>query len=163
MLSLLERAYFAPVGYVGIVMQSARSGPNGFFQPGNNQAGVKITRVAPGTPAEASGLQVNDIILEIGDWKVGNEDDVREKVASRIQSNPPGAQISLGVKRGDKFLRLNFKLGVLPVPSARAALIREADETAGRLLPVSLQREIKEFRSWLEEEIRKDRKNLIAD
>ena len=163
MLVLLERAYFPPVGYVGIYMQSARVGQNGFFQPGNEQAGVKISRVAPGTPAEASGLQVNDILVEIGDWKVGNGFDVVEQVASRIQSNLPGAQISLGVKRGDKFLRLDFKLGVLPVPSARAASIREADESAGRLLPVSLQGQIKEFRSWLEEEIRKDRKNLIAD
>jgi len=163
MLSLLERAYFPPVGYVGIYMQSARRGLNGGFQPGNQQAGVKIIMVAPGTPAEASGLQENDILVEIGDWKVGNGFDVVTQVTSRIQSNPPGALISLGVKRGEEFLRLKFKLGVLPVPSDRARSVLAADDTGRRLLPVTLQKQIKEFRSWLEEEIRKDRKNLIAD
>lgn len=44
--------------------------------------GVQLTGVLPGSPAEAAGLQVGDVILRLGDGKVENPADLSEQVVS---------------------------------------------------------------------------------
>ena len=126
-------------------------------------SGVRVTHVGEDTPAALSGLKPDDVLLRINEWEVKGGDDITAEVANRIQKNPPATPLSLEVMRGDKIVKVALKLAILPVPTQRAKSLLETTKSSKELLPVELLREITEFESWLAEEIRKDRKNLIAD
>ena len=67
----------------------------------NNNA-VKVGYVVPNSPAEKSGIIVNDIII-----KVGNKDiEKAEDVISQISKNGIQKPINILLKRRDKFIRL---------------------------------------------------------
>ena len=68
---LLERSYFRPRGYVGVVMMP--DSLDQFGRPKNGEEaglGVRITEVAKGTPAERSGIKPEDVVIRINDWEV---------------------------------------------------------------------------------------------
>ena len=167
LIPLLERSYFKPKGYVGIIMSPELKDPNA-KPPGQGlQAreyhGVLITKVFPETPAELSGLKYEDVILKIDDWEVRGGSDLTSKVASQIQKNPPQTPIALEVKRGNKMISIELKLGILPTPSER---VRDMPRTSFGVRSSStfeVFEQMKEFKNWLDREIDKERKNLIAD
>lgn len=168
LIALLERAYFPPKGYVGVVMRADFLNqfrrvprlPQGQEFVGS---GVRIITVAPGTPAEKSGLKVGDVILKINDWEVKGGEEITTSVAAQIQKHPPKTPVSIQVRRGEDLIDLKLKLGILPVPSERARSLLASDDTGSGLLPDDLAQQIVEFRVWLAEQIEKDQKNLIAD
>jgi len=163
LLHLLERAYFPAKGFVGITMRSTLWDQVGRFHEEKMAFGVRVTHVGKETPAALSGLKPDDILLKINGWEVKGEDDITAKVANQIQKNPPATPVSLEVMRGDKTVKVTLKLTILPVPTERAKSLLATTKSNKDVLPADLQREITEFESWLTEEIRKDRKNLIAD
>jgi len=59
-------------------------------------AGAEITKVVPGSPAEAAGLQVGDVIVSVNDDQVGPTADL----ADLIQQLGPGETVSLTVSSG---------------------------------------------------------------
>jgi C-terminal processing protease CtpA/Prc len=125
--------------------------------------GVLITKVFTETPAELSGLQNEDIILKIDDWEVRGGSDLTSKVALQIQKNPPQTPIALQVKRGNETILIELKLGILPTPSER---VRDMPRTSFGVRSSStfeVFEQMKEFRNWLDREIDKESKNLIAD
>ena len=72
----------------------------------NNDA-VKVGYVVPNSPAEKSGIMVNDIII-----KVGNKDiETASDVISQISKNGINKQINILLKRQNKFI----KLKVIPI------------------------------------------------
>jgi hypothetical protein len=122
-----------------------------------------ITKVFPKTPAELSGLKNDDVILKINDWEVRGGFDLTSEVAAQIQKNPPRTPIDLQVRRGKEMMSIELKLGILPTPSER---LRDLPRTALGIRSsstVEVIEQMREFRSWLEGEIDKERKNLIAD
>lgn len=174
---LLERAYFQPKGYVGIIMspelKEPQAQPPGQVPPGRvppaqvpparEYEGVMITKVFPKTPAELSGLKNDDVILKINDWEVRGGFDLTSEVAAQIQKTPPRTPIDLQVRRGKEMMSIELKLGILPTPSER---LRDLPRTALGIRSSStleVIEQMREFRSWLEGEIDKERKNLIAD
>lgn len=162
----LERAYFPPKGYVGIQMMPARFDQFGRLRRlGGDQEfdGVVVTAVVPGSAAAKSGLKVGDVILKINEWDAEGETDITAAVAREIQKNPPRSEVSLGVRRGEKSLNVVLKLGVLPVPSERARLMKTSSVAGGGMVTDELVAQMEEFRQWLLSEIERDRKNLIAD
>ncbi|MFT6863897.1 MAG: C-terminal processing protease CtpA/Prc [Akkermansiaceae bacterium] len=168
MVPLLERAYFEPKGYVGVVMMPYGNGqlrglPRGGPQKEVVGTGVQITQVLPGTPAEASGLKLNDIILKINDWEVRGGYDLTSKVAAEIQRHPPQTPIALDVKRGEEMIGIKLKLGILPVPSERERELLGSRLNGISYVPEELTKQVEEFRLWLAAEIEKERKKLIAD
>lgn len=175
LLPLLERAYFKPKGYVGVVMSPVLERQFGRLPQNNggglNQRlpddeigrGVKITEVLPGTPAAASGLKLHDVIVKINDWEVRGGYDLTAKVADEIQRNPPHTPVALKVKRGEEFLEIKLKLGLLPIPSERFLEIQTAGAGVTRYIPPETQAQLAEFRGWLSAEIEKEKKNLIAE
>ncbi len=65
-------------------------------------ANLIVAAVLPDTPAEASGLSSGDIIVSAG----GEETTDRRSLYSAIWKEPPGAILSLSVRRGDELLEL---------------------------------------------------------
>ena len=63
---------------------------------------VKVGYVVPNSPADKSGIVVNDIII-----KVGNKDiETASEVISQITKNGINKQINILIKRRNKFIRL---------------------------------------------------------
>ncbi|MFO7810519.1 MAG: trypsin-like peptidase domain-containing protein [Candidatus Delongbacteria bacterium] len=72
-----------------------------------DQDGVLIASVGEGTPAEKSGLKVDDIILEMGGKKITSLDHFRFDLASY----PPGTKIDFLILRRGKEKKVSVKLG----------------------------------------------------
>ena len=69
--------------------------------------GVRIRAIVPGSPAEAAGLQLDDVVLAVGDVDVGN---VGELVAS-VRRLKPGDPVEMTVIRATKRIKVPVALG----------------------------------------------------
>ena len=67
-----------------------------------NNIAVKVRYVVPKSPAEKSGIKVNDIIIKVGNKNIEKTSDV----ISQISKNGINKQINILLKRKDKLLRL---------------------------------------------------------
>jgi len=163
LIPMLERAFFPPTkGYVGIKMRPAFVNELGRLK-GNQTTGlgIEVIQVMPKTPADRCGLRAGDIILTMNGWKIQGGLDLNSVFADRIQSNPPGEEIRLKIRRGEVEKNLTLVLSVLPTPSQRAREMRKAQllesPSTRQVLPESLEAEMEEFRSWLQGEVEKQR------
>ena len=73
------------------------------FEENNNS--VKVSYVVPNSPAEKSGIKVNDIIIKVGKKDIKKSADV----ISQISKNGINKQIKILLKRGNKFISLKVK------------------------------------------------------
>ena len=73
------------------------------FEENNNF--VKVSYVVPNSPAEKSGIKVNDIIIKVGNKDIKKSADV----ISQISNNGINKQIKILLKRGNKFISLKVK------------------------------------------------------
>ncbi len=67
-----------------------------------NNIAVKVGYVVPNSPAETSGIMVNDIIMQVNDKYIETASDV----ISQISNNGINKQINILIKRQNKFIRL---------------------------------------------------------
>ena len=63
---------------------------------------IKVGYVVPNSPAEKSGIAVNDIIVKVGTKDVETASDV----ISQISKNGINKQISILLKRTNKYINL---------------------------------------------------------
>jgi|LauGreDrversion4_2_1035121.scaffolds.fasta_scaffold02884_10 S1-C subfamily serine protease len=91
-----------------------------------------VTSVAPGSPAEAAGIQPGDVIVGIGGRRIESSDEVMSEVGTKR----PGSELALDVVRasdGDGARRqLTARLGTLD-PNVNAPFLVEAFRRAGLL------------------------------
>ncbi len=66
---------------------------------------VKVGYVVPNSPADKSGIMVNDIIIKVGNKEIETASDV----ISKISKNGINQQINILLKRRNKFIRLKVK------------------------------------------------------
>ena len=78
------------------------------FEKNNNN--VKVNYVIPNSPAEKSGIKVNDIIIKVGNQDIKNSSDV----ISQISKNGIKKQINILLKRKNKLI-LNFFYPLRPM------------------------------------------------
>lgn len=64
----------------------------------DNLEGVLVTRIVKSGAAEKAGLQTNDLITQIGDWKITGKGSFEEALSYYY----PGDQVSLGYVRAGK-------------------------------------------------------------
>ena len=67
-----------------------------------NNIAVKVGYVVPNSPAEKSGIKVNDIIIKVGNKDIKTSSDV----ISKISNNGIDKQINILIKRSNKFIKL---------------------------------------------------------
>ena len=72
----------------------------GDFETNNNA--VKVGYVVPNSPAEKSGIMVNDLIIQVGNKEIETASDV----ISEISKNGINKQINILLKRRNKFIKL---------------------------------------------------------
>jgi S1-C subfamily serine protease len=69
--------------------------------------GAYVTQVAPDSPANKAGLQVDDIITSINNVKM----DETHNYLNMLYTYKPGDQVTLGVMRGGSEITLQITLG----------------------------------------------------
>ena len=67
-----------------------------------NENTVKVGYVVPNSPAEKSGIMINDIILKVGNKNIAKASDV----INEINKNGINKQINILLKRKNKFINL---------------------------------------------------------
>ena len=72
--------------------------------------GTVVRGVFPGTPAADAGLEVGDIIVSLD----GNDIGDSAELVRQIGMHPPGRQVVLNVRRGERSLEVPVKLGERP-------------------------------------------------
>ncbi len=71
------------------------------------QDGAEIVEVYPGTPAEAAGLQANDIIVSVD----GDAVDQQHTLAERLAAYQEGDEVTFSVLRGSDTIEVKVTLG----------------------------------------------------
>ncbi len=96
-------------GYLGVVLQAMS--PELAAQLGAaDPRGAIITDVAPGSPAEAAGLQPGDIIRKIGSRPILTLPDVR----SRVAELKVGAKAEIVIERGGRSISVSATIAEAP-------------------------------------------------
>ncbi len=70
------------------------------------ELGVRVTVVAPDSPAEQAGVKPQDVLLSINDRRV----ETKAQLVTAIRQVPADSEISLRVKRGNEYKMLRVKL-----------------------------------------------------
>jgi serine protease Do len=101
-------------GYLGLAAQDVDSDAAQLLGL-KEAAGVVVSAVVSGSPAEKADVKVNDVILALEGKKVQTYDAFRNAVAIL----PPGSQVRLDISRGGKALELTATLGERPSALAK--------------------------------------------
>jgi hypothetical protein len=80
------------------------------MEPGPGGAGVVVSRVLPGTPAEEAGLEAGDEITDVHGRVITSPSDVVEAVSAR----EPGDEIEIAVLRDARPVTVRARLGERP-------------------------------------------------
>ncbi|MEP1229999.1 MAG: trypsin-like peptidase domain-containing protein [Litorimonas sp.] len=95
-------------GYLGAGLRTATFEETG--RPGVFKAGATVNNVLPGSPAEAYGLQVDDIILRINDAPTRNSVEATRAIAALS----PGDVAKFIYERNEKTYALDVSIGERP-------------------------------------------------
>ena len=97
-------------GYIGI--QYSPITPRQAAQLGlpTGTIGIIVTQVVPGSPAEQTGIQVNDIITKVSDQVI----DADHPLSSLLVKNRPGDKVKLTLIRSGKEMTVDVTLGQPP-------------------------------------------------
>lgn len=87
-----------------------------------------VTSVRRGTPAYEAGLNTDDEILAVNDFRV--LPDKTDRLEDRLRQYSPGATVSVLVARREKLTRLNVRLAKKPSESWALEVNPEADDRA---------------------------------
>jgi putative serine protease PepD len=90
-------------GYLGVSLDT----------PSLGRAGALVNRVEQGSPAEQSGLEVGDLIVQFGGKSIQSSDDL----AAQIRAVGPGQQIPVKVVREGKEQAVTVTVGQRPASS----------------------------------------------
>ncbi len=96
-------------GYLGVGVQPARL-PDQVAEQLDQQTGLLITSVEPGTPAEEAGLLLGDTLVAVAGFPVRHMDDLQAVLAG----DRVGATVSAKVLRGGQIEERSILIGERP-------------------------------------------------
>jgi putative serine protease PepD len=79
-------------------------------EPEGEEEGVQLAEIIPGGPADDAGLEVGDVVVEVGGEPAETVDEVRGAVDAR----QPGDDLQVEVRRGDDTETVTVELGERP-------------------------------------------------
>ncbi len=120
--ALIEDGKF-DYAYLGIAGQTINDMVAEEKELADNTLGVIVAEVVDGGPAGEAGMQVDDIIVGIGDAPVTQFEDL---ISYLFNEAGPGSEVTLSVLRGDKTVEVDVTLGERPEPVVEVA--REGEE-----------------------------------
>jgi S1-C subfamily serine protease len=96
-----------------------------------------LGEIIPDTPAQRVGLQVDDVLLEIGEYPIRTVDDLRNAMFyTRV-----GQYVEVKVRRNDEPVEFTVRLDKRPA-NEPLEVIRPIDPPAGSISPVSERSEV---------------------
>ncbi len=81
-------------------------------QLGDEEDGVAVQGVVPGSPAEKVGIQPGDVVTHVD----GKETATREELVAAVRAYRPGDTVTVTLRRGDEALDLTVTLAPLSGP-----------------------------------------------
>lgn len=112
---MIEQIADAPerLTYVEVAQQplgDARANPRPYFGSipdfANSGGGYAITGTGPGSPAAEAGLRGGDVIVQLGEYKIGNLEDFD----GALRKHQAGDRVPVIVRRGDEDITLHVTL-----------------------------------------------------
>jgi S1-C subfamily serine protease len=100
------------------------------------ELGVRITAVAPDSPAELAGVRPLDVVVSVNDRKV----DTYAQMVTLMRQIPPDSEVTLRIKRGNEYKSLKAKLIPAPATEPEQQLIafaRQLENMEGELKTLS--------------------------
>jgi S1-C subfamily serine protease len=95
------------------------------------ERGVLVTKVDPGSPAQHSGLQEKDVILEYNSQRVeGTAHFIR-----LVSETPVGRKVTLGVSRNGAMQTLTAQIGARPAQNTHSFMLEPMTPTAPPMPP----------------------------
>jgi C-terminal processing protease CtpA/Prc len=77
-----------------------------------DEVGMQVTKVMTGTPAEAAGIQIGDVLLAINGIEL--KEDNEAKLSEARGTWKPGADVKWTMRRGDSQRELTITLAPMP-------------------------------------------------
>jgi predicted metalloprotease with PDZ domain len=100
----------------------------------NDNGRLVVTQVQRGSPADVAGINVDDEILAIDDFRVR-----ADRFENRLEQYKPGDKVSVLVARREQLLKVDVPLAVEPVKSWRLEVNPNATEIQRRSLDAWLR------------------------
>lgn len=88
--------------------------------------GALVTDVTEDSPAKAAGLRAGDAITEVNGRRIEDSRDLARKIADYT----PGTTVKVSVRRGDRDVTIDVKLGRFPSSEPKVAMQNEGGDDA---------------------------------
>ena len=109
---VLAALTFGQGSYLGVgVMQVSPARAQELKLP--EPSGIEVTKVTVGSPADAGGLKVGDVITQFNGQRVGGN----EQFVTMVRETPPNRQVRLQVYRGGTAQMITVRIGMAQPPS----------------------------------------------
>lgn len=113
-------------GWLGVVIQEIDTNLADSLQL-DSARGALIAQLEPGSPADRSGLEVGDVIIEFNRVEIGISRDLPHVVGSTA----PGEKVPVVVMREGKRKKLTVEVGALPGSEGEAAVAGKQTSSQG--------------------------------
>lgn len=109
--SIIQSKQSVTHGWLGATGIDANIGPpSAIYQPSLENVGVRITAVAPDSPAEKAGILPKDLLLSLNDRRIRNY----AQLVTAVRQLPAGSEISVRIRRGSEVRVLKPTLAASP-------------------------------------------------
>jgi S1-C subfamily serine protease len=96
--------------YLGLMMQPVRIPENLRQAAGGGEIGLLLMGTEPGSPAEAAGLMIGDVLVQIEGKNLNSTEEIHEI----LTSDSIGKEVNAGVLRGGTRIDVKMKVGERP-------------------------------------------------
>lgn len=123
---------------------------------------LTVTKVFESSPAEKSGLKVDDIICKVADKDVAELE--LEEITEIIKGGVVGTTVKLDVKRNGEDVVVEFKRGVVELTSVTGEIIEKNNKKIGLItIEVFAKNAYKQFKKEVEDLQEQGATHLIID